>query len=148
MLSYICNKPLKIIQKFHHYRIVYKFSPSSYRKYFPSHACHKNCMQFKWIIIHVLIPLLMIDMQDIFIKSIFSTNIIMHAIIDLRECILCSTNDESDEWRCSTNKCFPWFPCYLNSQRTLSNLGNYFQWLQQIVKHQYLNNLITTSIEY
>ena len=39
----------------------------------------------------------MIDMQDIFIKSIFSTNIIMHAIIDLRECILCSTNVESDE---------------------------------------------------
>ena len=110
MLSYICNKPLKIIQKFHHYRIFYKFPPSSYRKYFPSHACHKNCMQFKWIIIHVLIPLWMTDMQDIFKKSVLSTNIIMHAITDLRKCILHSTNVESEEWRCSTKQMFPSVP--------------------------------------
>ena len=110
MLSYICNKPLKIIQKFYHYRIFYKFPPSGYGKYFPSHACHKNCMQFKWIIIHVLIPLWMTDMQDIFIKSLFSTNIIMHAITDLRKCILHSTNVESEEWRYSTKKMFPLVP--------------------------------------
>ena len=107
MLSYICNKPLKIIQKFHHYRIFYKFPPSSYRKYFPSHACHKNCMQFKWIIIHVLIPLWMTDMHDIFIKSVFSTNIIMHA----KQMLNLKSEDVL------LKKCFPWFPLLLGSSK-------------------------------
>ena len=124
MLSYICNKPLNGIQKFHHYRIVYKF--------------YKNFMQFKWIIIHFLIPLWrMTDvMQDIFIKKLYSpqSNIIMHATTDLRKCMLHSRsnrdrhvlNPKSED--VLLNKRFPRFPLLLgypkNTQQTQAIICN------------------------
>ena len=48
MLSYIGHKPLKVIQKFHYYRIVYKFSPSRVIENISHHmltiktACNSN----------------------------------------------------------------------------------------------------------
>ena len=120
MLRYICNKPLKVIQKFHYYRIVYKFSPPGYRKYFPSHAHHKNCMQFKWI--DTCFNSFMNDWHaGYFQEKLYSpqSNIKIHAITDLRKCILHSRssrdrhvlNQKSED--ILLNKCFPRFPLLL-----------------------------------